>query len=77
MKGDLQEWQKGFNVTIVDELISYGNQIFRPCFDYYHKQFPDPDGDLCRLRNSAIAAQIFDPFVLREASIKRLRVLAD
>ena len=49
VKGDLKYWQKGFNVSMVDEFISYRNHILCPSFEYYHKQFLDPYGDLYRL----------------------------
>ena len=75
MKGDLKYRQMEFNVRMVDEFIAYGKHIFCPCFDYHHKQFLYPDGDLYRLQKSAIAAQLFDPFIMRGVIIEILRVL--
>ena len=38
VKGDLQEFQKEHNLRMLYEFIACSNQIFRPCFYYYHKQ---------------------------------------
>ena len=77
VKGYLQSWQKKINVSMVGVFIAYGNNIFRPCFDYYHKQIMDPDEYLYRLRRYTISAQVFDTFMLRRDIIDMLCPLAD
>ena len=62
---------------MVDDFVDDDNQIFCPCFVYYHKQFLDPYGYLHRLKNSTIVAQIFEPFLLREDSVDILHALSD
>ena len=57
VKGGLQAWKEYFNASMVDEFIAYGNQILRPCLDYYQKTLRDQI-DIYRLWNSATAVQI-------------------
>ena len=73
----LQEWKHKFPARTVAELIQYTHDGASPGIAYYRKQYREKGGDLYRLRLSAEACQIFDPFKLCSFSVERLNLLAD
>ena len=73
----LQEWKNKFLAASVAELIVYAHDVASPGIAYYRKQYREEGGDLYRLRLSAEACQIFDPFKLCSFSVERLNLLAD
>ena len=73
----MDEWEKDFPNTTVDDLIQYGKDIAQPALDYYARNFNEEGGDIYKLKRAARACQVFNPFMYTELDIVSLELLID
>ena len=76
-KEKVSEFEREFKYRTVEELLAYCQDIVKPCAQYYTEKFNQPQGDLYRLKKAVYAAQIFDPFFVKDTSVNALNLMAD
>ena len=65
-KNSMDEWNREYPNSIIEDLINHGKSIAQPVLDYYTRNFNQVEGDIYRLKRVARACQVFNPFVLKE-----------
>ena len=68
----MDEWNREYPNTTVEDLIQHGKNIAQPALDYYTPNFNQEEGDIYRLKRAARACQVFNPFVLKEWDLASL-----
>ena len=73
----LDEWVKKYgHLHDPVGVLEHGRKCIRPGHKKYKEQFIDPCGRCTKIRKASLACQIFDPFVLKDASVIALELLA-
>ena len=79
-KKPLTNWDEFHNIfkcKSIDELKEYAQDVVSPSNDYYESLFNDRDGDCYAFKRAILAAQVFDPFFLKDASNGAIKLLVD
>ena len=73
----MDEWNREYPDTTVEDLIQHGKSIAQPALDYYTHTFNQEAGDIYRLKRASRACQGFNPFVLKQWDLASLELLID
>ena len=76
-KSSMDDCNKEFPSTDVEDLIQNGKGIVQPTLDCYDRNFNQEEGEKHRLKRAARSCHIFKLFVLLEWDIALLELLID